>query len=55
MTWQDQTRTLEALDAANPHTHKDVSGEWVYRYKARNVVTLTIERYAREHNMLNVD
>ena len=46
--YQEQRDALDAVDAENPHTHKDTAGQWVQKPKKKNVVTLTIERYARE-------
>ena len=52
---QEQPRALDAVDAENPYTHKDSAGQWVQKAKPKNVVTLTIERYAREHHFEIVD
>ena len=46
--YQEQRDALDTVDAENPHTHKDTAGQWVQKPKKKNVVTLTIERYARE-------
>ena len=52
---QDQQRALDAANAENPFSHKNRAGEWVEKPKPKNVVTLTIERYAREHKMTMED
>ena len=52
---QEHVRALDAADAENPYTHKDSAGQWVWKAKPKNVVTLTIERYAREHHFEMAD
>ena len=48
---QEQIRAANAAEAQNQFTHKNSDGNWVWKDKPKNVVTLTIERYAREHHL----
>ena len=51
MSSQEHCRDLDVKDEENQYTHKDSAGSWVVKPKAKNVVTLTIERYASQRDM----
>ena len=55
MPSQEKKREMDEQDVENPHTHKNSAGNWVMKTKQKNVLTLTIERYARECDLQMMD
>ena len=45
------TENIDQADRECLFTHKDRSGQWVGRWKEKNPITKTIERYALERHM----